>query len=135
MIEYKNEYLLTRFNGSGIRAGEKKNMNSKNFKVRKISNNKEHYYISNKDGILVLKNGNISAVSFHCYWESKKEAEIFLAGWEVLNPLPKPELDRIDFEPEYELGTRYVDASGRVYKYYKFDDGVVIDCRWILIKL
>lgn len=73
------------------RVYERETMNSKNFKVKKIQNNKEHYYIhSEEDGVFVLKNGNVSPVFYHCYWESKTEAEIFLAGWLVLNPPPEP---------------------------------------------
>lgn len=80
------------------------------------------------------------------YWSTQKEAEIFLAGWQVLNPLPKPDLSQVDYEPEYELGTRWMDAGRRTYRYYKLDGGVIgtdshslvtfhrIEYRWIRVK-
>lgn len=85
------------------------------------------------------------------YWKTHKEAEIFLAGWQVLNPLPKPDLSQVDYEPEYELGTRFITAKRRVYRYCKLDFGIVgqvdsdsqnwvetinyIQYRWFCVKL
>ena len=105
-------------------------MNSKDFKVQKIPNDKEHYYIANEDGVLVLKNGNVSMSFFHCYWESRKEAEIFLAGWQVLNPPPPVNLNQVDQKPEYELGTKhiqYINGIRVVHKYCK-----LTEYRWLV---
>lgn len=64
------------------------------------------------------------------YWSTQKEAEIFLAGWKALNTLPKPDLSQVDYEPEYELGTRYVqyiNGIRTVYRYVKLDFGVTAE--------
>ena len=84
------------------------------------------------------------------YWSTQKEAEIFLAGWQTLNPPPPPKLNQVDYEPEYELGTLYKDSVGMTYKYIKLDFGVTarigsaysepkdvsyIQYRWFCVKL
>ena len=58
------------------------------------------------------------------YWSTRKEAEIFLVGWKVLNPTPKPDLSQVDYGPEYELGTLYKDFVGTTYQYVKLDFGI-----------
>lgn len=78
----------------------------------------------------------------NAWWTTKKEAEIFLAGWLLLNrnfqglykleqeiAIPeKPKLetnvDQIDYEPQYELGTRLVTNSGTRYQYGALDFGI-----------
>ena len=79
------------------------------------------------------------------FWVTQKEAEIFLAGWKVLNPTPKPDLSAVDYEPEYELGTLYKDSVGITFQYVKLDFGVTardsnqkkynyIQYRWFCMK-
>lgn len=156
MIEYKNEYLLTRFNGSGIRVGERKNMK---FKVRKIYGT-GLYYIRHKskcnclwkDGLVHTaedyRDGKVNGegVNGPSYWSTRKEAEIFLAGWLVLNPTSPPDLSKVDYEPEYELGTLYKDSVGITFQYVKLDFGITardsnqktynyIQYRWFCVKL
>lgn len=38
---------------------------------------------------------------------------------------PKPNMTQVDYEPQFELGTRYIDSIGHVYRYCKLDAGVV----------
>lgn len=107
-------------------------MNSRDFKVREIPSGKGHYYISNDDVIFVLKNGNISTVFFHCYWESKKEAEIFLAGWQALQQI---NTSKVDKEQHYPLGMLHTDVFGQTWIYfhkvkpkpYQFKPGDVVE--------
>lgn len=92
------------------------------FKVIKWG--EEMYCISDGNNF-IHRDGTIkgNAPFKKAYWETKKEAEIFLAGWLTLNPLPKPKLDQVDLEPQYEIGTRYMDSVGRSYRYVKIDCG------------
>lgn len=85
------------------------------------------YYISaGKKGVYdtyLLKDGTISTNASNGWWHSKVEAKIFLAGWLVLNPPPTPDVTKVDTNPQFELGTRYVDSAGRRYRYVKVEFG------------
>ena len=38
---------------------------------------------------------------------------------------PKPDITKTDYEPQFELGTRFCNSLGNIFRYVKIDAGVV----------
>ena len=88
---------------------------------------KIQYYIKAGSDNYLLKDGTIAMNASNGWWHTRKEAEIFLAGWRALYLPPTPKLNQVDFEPEYKLGTRhiqYIDGIRTIHRYCKLDFGI-----------
>jgi len=92
---------------------------------------KTQYYISDGYDKHLLKDGTISTNASNGWWHSRVEAEIFLAGWQLLQQIDTSKVDKVQ---QFPLGMRYKDTYGRTWRYhhkvkppYQFQAGDVVE--------